>query len=85
MPNISADIFAEGGCTRGCCHAVVFSVCWVFWAHMLGCSCIHFHLRLFGIVGLLDKRMLCWKIKTPFTLEQIQSGTDPFWIRSNFC
>ena len=30
---------------------------------MLGCSYVHFHLRLFGMVGLLDQRMLCWKIK----------------------
>ena len=24
---------------------------------MLGCSCIHFQLRLFGMVGLLDQRI----------------------------
>ena len=23
--------------------------------------------------------------KAPFTLERIQTGTDPRWIRSNFC
>ena len=64
MSDISADVFAEGGggYTRKCYHAVDFFFCWVYWAHMLGCSCIHFRLRPFGMEELLDQRMLCRKI-----------------------
>ena len=52
----------KGGCTRECCHAVDFFVCYVCWVRMLGCSCIHFRLRPCGMVGLLDQSMLCQKI-----------------------
>ena len=63
MSDFSADVFAEGGgLYQRLLSRCRFFFCWVCWAHMLGCSCIHFRLKPFGMVGLLDQRMLCRKI-----------------------